>query len=71
MNLQLVFIYALIGFLSGVVVDLQAWALARKTEPDAPFDWSVALPRWFAAAITGAASGLGLSTAGSFAGVAA
>ncbi len=64
MNLQLILIYGLIGFLSGVVVDLQAYATAKKADPEARFDFWVALPRWIAAALTGVTSGLGISFAG-------
>lgn len=47
---------AISGFVSAIVVDLDAW----KKSNGVGFDYGLAVKRWIAGAITGALAGLGL-----------
>lgn len=50
---------ALTGFVSAFLIDLDAWKMAPK---DSKFDWSLAVKRWLAGAISGALAGAGLGS---------
>lgn len=50
---------AFAGFLSAVVVDVNAWVKANDK-----FDWGLAVKRWIAGAVTGFAAGMGIAVAG-------
>lgn len=45
------------GFMSAVVVDLNAWSRS-----EGPFDWGLAARRWVAGAASGLAAALGVET---------
>lgn len=47
------------GFLSAVVVDVNAWS-----KSDRPFDWGLAVKRWVAGAVSGFVGGLGAGAMG-------
>jgi hypothetical protein len=68
--LKRVLVGALAGFVSAVLVDLNAWSRSVSSEPEnmdglAAFDWSLAVRRWISGAVSGA------MTAGGFASVVA
>lgn len=54
MNWKMIVAGALGGFLAAVAVDIHAWS---KTEGD--YDWGLAVKRWVAGAVAGAAGALG------------
>lgn len=58
MNWKTIVAGALGGFLSALAVDVHAWSKSAE-----PFDWALALKRWVAGAVTGAASGAGIGGA--------
>jgi hypothetical protein len=55
---------ALIGLLSAVVVDLDAYKEALKEKPGKPFNWRLALTRWLKGFIAGAVAAMGISAGG-------
>ncbi|MBX3117864.1 MAG: hypothetical protein KF784_02280 [Fimbriimonadaceae bacterium] len=59
MSWRAVVVGALAGLLSAAVVDVNAWARA-----EGDFDWSLAVRRWVAGAVTGASAALGISATG-------
>lgn len=54
MNIKMILGGAAAGFLAALAVDINAWAKSEK-----PFDWGLAVKRWIAGAVTGAAAGAG------------
>ena len=56
MNLKVLIAGAVSGFVSAVLVDIHAWSSGQGA-----YDWSKALKRWVAGAISGAAAGAGIS----------
>jgi hypothetical protein len=56
MNYKLIVAGALGGLLAAIAVDVNAWA---KSD-DKPFDWGLAVKRWIAGAMSGAAGAFGL-----------
>lgn len=59
MNWKMVLAGAIGGFLSAVAVDVNAWARSE----DERFDWGLAVKRWIAGAVAGAAAGVGVAGA--------
>ena len=59
MNLKLIIVGAVSGFLSALIVDLNAFSKA----PGATFNWNLAVGRWVSGAAAGALAGLGGSQA--------
>lgn len=57
MNYKLIIAGALGGLLAAIAVDVNAWA---KSDPALPFDWGLAVKRWVAGAMSGAAGAFGL-----------
>lgn len=53
MNLVSLSITTFAPVVAAILVDVQAWAKARETNPSAPFSLSVALPRWLVGLLTG------------------
>ena len=47
---------ALSGVLAAIVVDVHAWSKSEGS-----YDWSLAIRRWFAGGVSGAAAAAGLS----------
>ncbi len=50
---------AVSGFVSAFLVDLHAWSTS-----DAPYDWTKALKRWVAGAVSGSAAAAGMGSMG-------
>lgn len=60
MNWKTIVAGAAIGFVSALLVDLDAWAKSKPGDGDRlPFDWGLALKRWVAGAVAGATGALG------------
>lgn len=55
MNYKIVIAGAVSGFVAALVVDVNAWARSKK-----PFDWGLAVKRWLAGAVSGAAASAGV-----------
>jgi len=64
MDLERLAVYALSGFLSAIVIDLDAYVKAKKENPSKEFDWQLAAVRWIKGIIAGALAGAGLQAAG-------
>jgi hypothetical protein len=59
MNYKPILAGALTGLAAAVKTDFDAW---KKAPADSKFDWTLALKRWFAGAVTGAFAGAGLGS---------
>jgi hypothetical protein len=55
---------ALVGLLTAVLIDLDAFIASRDNNPEYRFDWAVALPRWIKGVILGLLGGLGYNGSG-------
>jgi hypothetical protein len=54
MNYKLLLAGAISGCAAALVVDINAWSKSKK-----PFDWGLAIRRWIAGAVSGAAAAAG------------
>jgi hypothetical protein len=59
MNYSRLILAVVCGILGAVVVDLDSFILARRTDPNAAFDWPLAIARWIKGGIVGATALLG------------
>jgi predicted lysophospholipase L1 biosynthesis ABC-type transport system permease subunit len=50
---------AVSGFVAAAVVDVHAWSKSAE-----PFNWTLAIKRWVAGAISGATAALGIGVTG-------
>ena len=59
MNGKAIIAGAVAGFVSALVVDLNAWSKHKSKNEDDKFSWNLAVKRWMAGGATGAATAAG------------
>lgn len=59
MDIKAIIAGAVSGFVSALVIDLNAWSKFKKAQGESDFDWGLALKRWVAGAMTGGMAAAG------------